>query len=107
MKMTLTEYGRNFRANDGLNTLKITTEKDSTLTLFSDLTVSAQQDVVHCGVKDETHVLQKALFGKKKCVTTAVTVSVHILATLAYYRSDMHLFSIPTYSYSSMHWETV
>lgn len=35
--------------------------KKNTPTLFSDLAVSAQQHVFHCGVKDETHVLQKAL----------------------------------------------
>lgn len=53
----LMKYGRSFRVNAGLN---------STLTLFRDLAVSAQQDVFHCGVKDEMHILQKALFGEEK-----------------------------------------
>lgn len=83
--------------NAGLNTLN--NHKKSTLTLFRDLTVSAQQDVIHRGVKDETHILQKALLVRK------YVSLLHILATLAYFRSYIRPFS--TDSYSSMHWETV
>lgn len=39
--------------------------KKATITLFWDLTVSAQQDILYCGVKNEAHILQKALFGEK------------------------------------------
>lgn len=84
--------------NTGLNILKITT-----LTLLSDLTVPAQEDVFHWGVKDETHILQKALFGKKRYMSLQSQSHLYILATFTYFRR----FSIPTNSYSSMHKEGV
>lgn len=48
--------------NAGLSNLQM---KNPTLTLLGDLTVSAQEDVFYCGLKDETHILQKALFDNK------------------------------------------
>lgn len=51
------------------------------LTLLSNLTLSTLQDVFHWGVKDEAHILKKALFGEKTCVsiTGAVQATVHYL----------------------------
>lgn len=82
------KYGRSFGVNAGLN---------STLTLFRDLAVSAQQDVFHCGVKDEMHILQKALFGEEKMYLYDIF--------WVFQKWHMH-FYILTYSYSSMHGDT-
>lgn len=57
--------------------------KNPTLTLLGNLTVSAQEDIFYCGVKDETHILQKSLLNKQRLViTTVVVVSVNVLAAL-------------------------
>lgn len=57
--------------------------KNPTLTLLGNLTVSAQEDIFYCGVKDETHILQKSLLNKQRLViTTVVAVSVNVLAAL-------------------------
>lgn len=71
------EYGWNIGVNAGLST------KNPTLTLLGDLTVFAQEDIFYCGVKDETHILQKALLDEKRLIfITVVTVSDMFLATL-------------------------
>lgn len=94
------EYGRNFRGNAALNTLKITTKRNplSPCLATSQSLVSRTSSTVVSKMK-RTFCRSPCLVRKDVWVwPLRLQSQLHILAA-----SDVRTFSIPTYSYSSMH----